>query len=184
MRSIRILLLAAVAAGFVGESVAKPPEHAPAHGWRAKQYVGYTGAVWNHDYAVTSGRCNREEIGAVLGGVAGGVVGRQVADRDDRVVGTIVGAALGVLIGAKVGRELDERDRACIGHALEVGVEGRPVSWSNSVTGVRYELVPKIGRKKKNTACREFTFVAHVGGQRLVSSRTACQASPGVWRLA
>jgi surface antigen len=184
MSSIRTFLLAAVATGFVGVAVAKPPEHAPAHGWRAKQYVGYTGAVWNHDYAVTSGRCNREEIGAVLGGVAGGVVGRQVSDRDDRVVGTIVGAALGALIGAKVGRELDERDRACIGHALEVGVDGRTVTWSNAVTGVRYELVPKIGKKKKHVACREFTFVAHVGGQRIASSRTACQASPGVWRLA
>jgi surface antigen len=185
MRSIRTFLLAAFAMGCVGVSVAKPPDHAPAHGWRAKQYVGYTGAVWNHDYSVTSGRCNREEIGAVLGGVAGGVVGREVADRDDRVVGTIVGAALGALIGAKVGRELDERDRACIGDALEVGVDGRSVTWSNAVTGVRYELVPKVGKKKKkNAACREFTFVAHVSGQRIVSSRTACQASPGVWRLA
>jgi surface antigen len=184
MRTIRTLLLAAAVAGFVGESVAKPPDHAPAHGWRAKQYVGYTGAVWDRDYAVTTGRCNREEIGAVLGGVAGGVVGREVADRDDRVVGTIVGAALGALIGAKVGRELDEKDRACIGHALEIGIDGRAVTWSNSVTGVRYELVPRIGKKKKPAACREFTFVAYVGGQRIVSSRTACQASPGIWRLA
>jgi surface antigen len=184
MRNIRTLLLAAVAAGVVGESVAKPPDHAPAHGWRAKQYVGYTGAVWDRDYSVATGRCNREEIGAVLGGIAGGVVGREAADRDDRVVGTIVGAALGALIGAKVGRELDEKDRACIGHALEIGVDGRAVTWSNAATGVRYELVPKIGKKKKHAACREFTFVAHVGGQRIVSSRTACQASPGIWRLA
>lgn len=184
MRSIRTFLLGALAAGFAGETLPTPPDHAPAHGWRAKQYIGYTGAVWDRDYSVTTGRCNREEIGAVLGGVAGAVIGREAADRDDRVVGTIVGAALGALVGAKVGRELDERDRACIGHALEIGVDGRAVTWSNSVTGVRYELVPKLGKKKKKAACREFTFVAHVGGQRIASSRTACQASPGVWRLA
>ena len=56
--------------------LADPPPHAPAHGWRAKHdsyYVGYTGTRWPSDYEITSGHCNREEVGAVIGGVTGGI---------------------------------------------------------------------------------------------------------------
>src|SRR5262245_61005870 len=35
-------------------------------------YVGRTGVAWEHDYEITSGRCNRDSIGAVVGGVVGG----------------------------------------------------------------------------------------------------------------
>src|SRR5687768_10824729 len=79
MRTLWLILLTLIGCSFMGESFAAPPEHAPAHGWRKKNdpfYVGYSGKHWDRDYAVLSGRCNREEIGAVLGGVAGGVVGR------------------------------------------------------------------------------------------------------------
>ena len=78
MRACLVLLVSALATVWSLAALADPPAHAPAHGWRKKHdpyYVGYTGTQWERDYDVTSGRCNREEIGAVLGGVAGGVVG-------------------------------------------------------------------------------------------------------------
>jgi outer membrane lipoprotein SlyB len=167
-------------------ALASPPDHAPAHGWRKKHdphYVGYTGVKWERDYEVLSGRCNREAIGAVLGGVVGGVVGSQIGDGTGRTVATIVGAAAGALIGAKVGRNMDDKDRACVGHALEIGATGRTVSWQNSATGVRYQMVPSTGRKTSKGACRDFTLKATDGSQRWSRHGMACQSRQGVWEI-
>ena len=85
--SFRNALFVALLAAFVGIwpalVLAKPPAHAPAHGWRKKHdpdYIGYTGTHWPDDYGVLSGRCNREEIGTVLGGMAGATIGGSVAE--------------------------------------------------------------------------------------------------------
>lgn len=56
---------------------------------------------------------HRDEIGAVIGGMTGAVIGAQVARHDDRVFGAVAGHA--------IGDSMDERDRACMGHALELG---------------------------------------------------------------
>ncbi len=87
MRFRHSWVLALVLAAFGTTAFADPPAHAPAHGWRKKHdpgYVGYSGDRWENDYEVSSGRCNREQIGAVLGGVAGGVIGSKVASPDNR----------------------------------------------------------------------------------------------------
>lgn len=186
MRTAILMLVAVLAAAWTSESLADPPPHAPAHGWRNKHdphYVGYTGVKWEHDYEVSSGHCNREAIGAVLGGVAGGAIGSQIGDGDGRTVATIIGAAVGALIGAKVGRGLDDRDRDCVGHVLEIGRSGYPVRWQNRTTGVRYELTPGEGSKGRAGACRSFTLVAASASQHTKQHGKACQSKPGVWRL-
>ena len=45
--------------------------------------------------------------------MTGAVIGAQVARHDDRVFGAVAGHA--------IGDSMDERDRACMGHALELG---------------------------------------------------------------
>src|SRR4029453_4939574 len=85
--TLRKLLLAAALA-LPCAATAVPPAHAPAHGWRAKHdptYAGYSGRNWQRDYGVRLGRCDRAEIGALLGGVAGGGIGGGVAHEEDRV---------------------------------------------------------------------------------------------------
>jgi len=169
------------------QTFADPPAHAPAHGWRKKHdpyYVGYTGTRWDRDYDVSSGRCNHEEIGAVLGGVAGGVVGSKVASPENRTVGIIIGAAAGALIGARIGHELDEGDRGCFGHALEIARPGERVTWENRATGVSYTLVPGEGRQGDAGTCRDFTLVASSRAERSKRAGKACQTSRGVWRIA
>ena len=170
---------------WAGEAFADPPAQAPAHGWRKKHdpyYLGYTGNKWERDYDVRSGHCNREEIGAVLGGVVGGVIGAQVGSRNDRTVATIIGAALGALIGAKIGRDLDDSDRACFGHALEIGSTGRRVTWDNSETGVHYVITPGAGSRGDAGFCRNFTLIAEAGDDHWNRKGRACQSERGVWR--
>ncbi len=186
MRKSVVFVAAMLVGGWCAQALADPPPHAPAHGWRKKHdqsYVGYSGTKWDRDYDISSGRCNREEIGAVLGGVAGGVVGSRVASPENRVVGIIIGAAAGALIGSRIGRELDQGDRGCFGHVLEIAPPGERITWDNHATGVRYSLVPGQGRQDKAGLCRDFTLLASVGAQQSKRAGKACQTSRGVWTI-
>lgn len=165
--------------------VADPPAHAPAHGWRKKHegaYVGRTGVAWDNDYEITSGRCNRDAIGAVVGGVVGGAIANRVGD-ENRAVATLIGVVAGALIGHKIGAELDERDRDCVGHALEIGGGGRVVAWANETTGVRYQLTPGADRTRNGAPCREFTLAASAHGEQSSHPGLACRSQTGAWQI-
>ena len=186
MRKIALALAVALSFSWTICALADPPAHAPAHGWRKKHdpyYVGYTGVRWERDYDIASGRCNREAVGAVLGGVVGGVIGSRVGDGTGRTVATIAGAAIGALIGARIGRELDEADRACFGHALELGTAGKRVLWENPATGMRFEVIPSTGRKDGARICRDFTLITSTATEKSTRHGTACQKQPGVWEI-
>lgn len=179
-------LLLALIGAWSAAALADPPSHAPAHGWRKKHdpyYVGYSGKHWEHDYEILSGRCNREAVATVLGGVVGAVVGSRTSTPENRTVATIVGAVAGAFIGKWLGRRLDEADRGCIGHALEVGRPGQLVAWNNDSTGVRYGVVPGASVERAGAACREFSFRASSAGDESSRQGIACQSEPGVWEI-
>jgi surface antigen len=181
--SIVLLLLAGA---WSAAAVADPPRHAPAHGWRKQHdpfYVGYSGRHWEHDFEILSGRCNREAVATVLGGVVGAVVGSRVAEPENRTVATIIGAAAGALIGNRIGHELDQADRSCVGHALEVGRTGQRIVWTNESIGVNYEVALGRDRTREGTACREFTLLAAEGSKKSSQRGIACQSQPGVWQI-
>jgi surface antigen len=162
-----------------------PPAHAPAHGWRARNdpyYLGYSGVRYERDYGIAAGNCNREAIAAVVGGVVGGVLGSRVATEYPEV-GTIVGALAGAFVGRRIGRTLDERDRGCIGHALEIGQTGQPVTWMNESTGVQFELVPGEEQPRNGAVCRQFSMATLDGSARSSRNGVACQTEPGVWEM-
>ncbi|SOB81022.1 Glycine zipper 2TM domain-containing protein [Sphingomonas guangdongensis] len=52
-------------------------------------------------------KCNDGDGGTIIGGVAGGLLGNQIAGRGDRTLGAILGAAAGALAG----RAIDRSDR-------------------------------------------------------------------------
>ena len=183
------LTLAALVAA--GPAFADPPAHAPAHGYYKKKphdhevyeverrtvryYEGKSGVAYVRDYGISSGRCNRDEIGAVIGGVTGAVIGGQMADRDNRAVGMVVGGVFGAVLGHAIGDSIDDRDRACMGHALELGRPGVPVVWRND--GRRYHFTP---RGDARDGCRHATLVVDGGRPRDV---LACPSGRGEWRF-
>jgi surface antigen len=180
----RIVLLSLVAA-WSAAAFADPPAHAPAHGWRKKHdrtYVGYSGVRWEQDFEISSGHCNREAIATVVGGVVGGAIAANVAE-ENRTVATIIGIAAGALVGNKIGERLDEADRSCVGHALELGEEGRPVVWTNESTGMHYELSPGANRERNGVPCREFVMVAADGREKSTRTGLACQSQAGAWQI-
>lgn len=178
-------LLAIVMTAFTATAVADPPAHAPAHGWRAKKarHVSHTGYEWEMDYGISAGKCNRQEIATVVGGITGGYIANRVAEPDNRTIATIIGVAAGALIGNRIGKELDEADQACVGHALELGATGRPVSWANESTGVYYRLSPGETRMVNGQECREFNLLATSGSRRSSKQGVACESSRGAWEV-
>ncbi len=178
--------------GTAGPAFADPPAHAPAHGYYKKHhhheheyedgrrtyrevryYEGKSGVAYVRDYGISSGRCNRDEIGAVIGGVTGAVIGAQVADRENRAVGMVVGGVFGAVLGHAIGDRIDDGDRACMGHALELGRPGVPVVWHND--GHRYNFTP---RGDAGHGCRNATLV--VDGRR-PRDVLACPSGRGEW---
>lgn len=181
---LSLAVLVAASIGLALPAFGDPPDHAPAHGWRKKHdpyYLGYTGRKWDSDYGIVEGRCNRDEIGTVLGAVAGGAIGSQVADREDRPVAIVIGAVIGAVIGHEIGRSLDDRDFACVGHSLELAKDGQRVRWVNERTGVSYVLRPLTSDRK--AACRNFELTVSRGGKARSEKRRACRTGEGTWKM-
>ena len=179
MYTLRNFAIALSLTAFAAPILAQPPAHAPAHGWRKKNdphYVGYTGYTWNDDYGIRSGRCNREAVGSARGGTVGGLVGSAVSERARRRVALVLGTTICALIGARIGRDLAEADRACIGHALELADNGKPVRWMSE--GVSYMLTPG---KASGDGCRSFPLRGEANGRSDTSKGTACRRDDGAW---
>jgi surface antigen len=179
---IALPLVAALSVALLVPAVAQPPEHAPAYGYRAK-YRSQTGYEWELDYGVHAGTCDRRAVATALGVVTGAVIANQVADSDNRTVATLIGAVTGALIGNRIGRNFDEADEACVGHALELGKTGQPVTWTNEATGVRYQVILGADRDRNDAACREFHLTAIAGSERYARRGLACEAERGLWQV-
>ena len=178
---IPIAFAALVGLCLASETLAKPPPWAPAHGYRAKHgpfYVGYTGRQWGHDYGILDGRCNTDEILAVVGAVTGGIVGGKIASPENRAVGILVGAVLGGVVGAQIGDRLDDSDRACMGHSLELARTGQTVRWTNPTTGLSYQLKPVSDLAD---GCRQFELARKDDGRSNPARLRACSRDFGTW---
>jgi hypothetical protein len=83
----------------------------PAYGSRTPQpqphYAGHDNYRQAPHHGVSTGSCNGDDVGTVLGAVAGGVIGSNAATGDQKVAGTVFGALLGGLIGNQIGRAGD-----------------------------------------------------------------------------
>jgi len=185
-KTASFLMLCSLVALFAAEAIlAAPPPWAPAHGWRKKHdphYVGYQGRRWPSDYGVMRGDCDLQAIGAVLGGAVGAVIGSRVGDGDGRAVATVIGAVVGAVIGSQVGRSMDQKDRACVGHALELADDGRPVYWENRDTGARYTVTPGPALKG-DRICREYLLDVVVKNKHDRSPQSACRSNDGKWNV-
>jgi surface antigen len=179
------LILAMAGLALAWPVLADPPSHAPAHGWRKKHdpyYEGYSGRKWPSDYGVSDGRCNRDAIGAVLGGAAGAVIGSQVVKGDGQAVATLIGGVLGAAIGHEIGENMDREDRACWGHTLELAKTGSSVRWTDAA-GVQFVLTPTRDFVRSGAPCRDYNANVRTGGKSKKLKGTACRAGDGTWRM-
>jgi hypothetical protein len=82
--------------------------HARAYANQNRYYDGgYSGRSQGYDDGYRT-RCRSGTTGAIVGGAAGALLGREIAGYGDRTLGTILGGAAGALGGRAV-----TRDRYC-----------------------------------------------------------------------
>jgi uncharacterized protein YcfJ len=88
----KIVFTAVAATMFAAPAMARPPAHAPAHGWRAQQYAqSYQApryyndgrAYYGQQRAYNDGVCRKDSNtgGTVIGALGGGIVGRELDKR-------------------------------------------------------------------------------------------------------
>lgn len=186
----RKILLASILALFaVGEAIAKPPPWAPAHGYRAKQDLGYRSAAiylpWHgraaHSDYIIDGRCNRDKLGAVIGGIVGGAAGSQIGKGDGRTLATIAGTVIGIMVGQSIGRHMDETDQNCTGQVLEYADNYEAVSWKDP-DGSSYTVTPtRTYEPSEGRYCREYRTDAIIDGRKEQLFGKACRQPDGSW---
>ncbi len=131
---------------------------------------------------------NKQGSGALIGGVAGGLLGSQFGGGEGRLLATGLGVAAGAMIGAQIGKSLDEHDRLMLAQttqkALETATSGSTVEWSNPDSGNKGHITPvKTYKSNSGQYCREYNTVIVVGGKEEKAYGTACRQEDGSWKI-
>ncbi len=85
----------------------------------------------------------RQETGALIGGVAGALLGSQVS-KNERALGAVLGAGLGAAAGSWVGCNMQVSEQARARNAFETALNtNRTQTWQDPTTGVsgRVEII-------------------------------------------
>ena len=190
---------------------AGPPDWAPAHGRRHKHhkhkhkhkhkrghrhhhhgdrydtrdYAPYqTNYAYNPLADIGVGRCNRDAIGALLGGAAGGLLGSQIGDGTGQMAAVGAGVLLGAIFGGSVGRQMDQIDQSCVGQVLEYAPDNQAVTWQNPNMGATYTTTAtNTYEQSSGRYCREYQTTATVGGRVQNMYGTACRQPDGAWEI-
>ena len=158
-----------------------PPPWAPAHGYRRK-HGGAT--VYVPPFGIDVGICNRQLIGAAMGGAAGGLLASELADRSDKAVAVAGGVILGAMLGGSIGRSMDQLDQRCVGQILEHAPSQRTVAWENPDKESRYAVTPdRTYQHEDGRYCREYTSTATIAGESQETTGTACRQPDGSWQI-
>ncbi|MHA1567740.1 MAG: glycine zipper domain-containing protein [Alphaproteobacteria bacterium] len=167
--------------------LAEPPPWAPAHGYRAKHKskgkkhvtAAPVAALVNIDL----GTCNRDVVGALLGGAAGGALGSSIGSGSGKTVAIIGGTIIGAIVGGSIGRRMDEIDQNCVGQALERASDGQKITWHGN-SQETYTVTPtKTYQGANGTYCREYNTEATIGGKQQTIYGQACRQPDGSWKL-
>jgi surface antigen len=159
-----------------------PPPWAPAHGYRRKQANG--ARVYVPPFGIDTRTCNRELLGAALGGAAGGLLGSEIAKGDDRPLAIAGGTILGILVGGSIGHSMDALDQSCVGQILEYAPAREPVVWKNPDRDAAYEVTAvRTYEDGDDRYCREYQATATIGGRLQETYGTACRQPDGSWQI-
>ncbi len=135
-----------------------------------------------------TGGISKQDIGTVLGGVGGAVIGSTMGGGRGRIATTAAGAILGGFAGSSIGKSLDQADAAYANQtaqrALETSQPGQSLPWRNPDSGNSGVITPEAPYQTADgTYCREFQQTIIVGGQKQHAYGKACRQSDGSWKI-
>ncbi len=134
------------------------------------------------------GGIHKREVGTVIGGVGGALLGSQVGKGSGRLVATAAGALLGAGLGSSIGASLDRADLAyhdrAAEQALEYAPSGKPVQWHNPDSGnAGMVTVTNTYQQRNGEYCREYNDRVTIGGKTQNVYGTACRQPDGSWEI-
>ncbi|HMM14403.1 MAG TPA: hypothetical protein PKA57_07205, partial [Parvibaculum sp.] len=123
--------------------------------------------------------CNRDVVGAILGGTAGALIGAH----NGGAGATIGGAIVGAILGGALGQAIDMSDQACYGQVLEYVPNNQPVYWEDN--GAQYQVTPmRTYQNPQGLYCREYQTSIYIDGYPQDAYGTACRQPDGSWQIA
>lgn len=96
----------------------------------------------------TSGNdwANKENIGTVLGGAAGVLIGSRVGSGGGRTAAMLIGGLAGALVGKTIGAKMDESDRLALAaqtqQVLNTNQDGQVGRWQSDHSGSSAQITP------------------------------------------
>lgn len=177
---MRRQILAAAAMATVLTAFAQPAA--------AQQYRNYHDNYVANAQQCERSRSNRTAGGAVIGGVIGALLGREVADRGVRGEGAGLGAVVGAVAGGAIGRstaQCDQVDQRAYdphdGRAYSQN-DGYYAGGDDDLYGGPYEESGYYGRDDdRNCRWQEQSYRDRYGRYRS-EDVWMCRGSDGVWR--
>jgi surface antigen len=166
---------------------ADPPPWAPAEGYRANQKneSGLAASPYDaayaektREYGIAQSTCNREAVGALVGGMAE----PQAGTGDGQVAAATAGSIVGVMVGESIGVHMDPIDQACTGQAVERAEDYQAVSWTNPDTGARYNVAPTGIYQANGQYCRGYVTRIILGEEIDALENRACRQADGRWQ--
>jgi len=135
-------------------------------------------------FGIDAHTCNRELLGAALGGAAGGLLASEIAKGGDRPLAIAGGTILGILVGGSIGRSMDTLDQNCVGKILVHARPREPVVWRNPDSDSAYRVTAvRTYEDETDRYCREYQTSATIGGERQETYGTACRQPDGSWQI-
>lgn len=140
--------------------------------------------------SATPAFADNEELGTIIGAIAGVAVGSQVGHGKDRTAAIIIGAIAGSLIGNQIGRNLEDGDRRALGDAQQDCFRrnvGERVDWDGRRYGSRsqargsFTSTQEGYNARTGEYCRSYTSVIYAAGREEKQTGVACSRPDGSW---
>ena len=129
----------------------------------------------------------KQNIGTVLGGATGALLGATLGGGDGKILAIAAGAIAGGFIGNQIGASMDKTDALALEKnaqsSLETSPSGRTSTWKNPDTGNSGSFTPKKAYETEQGYCREFTQQVTVAGKTQSAYGTACRQPDGSWKI-
>lgn len=129
----------------------------------------------------------KQNMGTVLGGATGALIGSTLGGGDGNLVAIGAGAVIGAFLGNQIGASMDKVDAMKAENnaqnSLEKVPSGHTTTWKNPDTGNSGSFTPKRTYETQNGYCREFTQVITVAGKTQSGYGTACRQPDGSWKI-
>ena len=130
---------------------------------------------------------SKSDMGTLLGGATGALVGSQFGKGKGQIVGVAAGTLLGAYLGNQVGASLDKADMQYYDKtsqsALERAPSGQSTSWHNPDSGNYGTITPVKTTNVNGQNCREYQQTITVGGKTQKAYGTACRQPDGSWKI-